>query len=116
MHGCNVVKNEGGKVVFIKRVDFPVPEPTLWNQKTEDWPQRAQRAQRKFSCVSVPGMAHRLRRGLQDIRSVSQSSVISVACFCFQGVVTRRLTGMRPPCESITYIFTLGRIFSIASR
>jgi branched-chain amino acid transport system substrate-binding protein len=23
-HGYNVVKNEGGKVVFIKRVDFPI--------------------------------------------------------------------------------------------
>lgn len=26
VHGYNVVKNEGGKVVFIKRVDFPVDE------------------------------------------------------------------------------------------
>jgi branched-chain amino acid transport system substrate-binding protein len=24
LHGYNVVKNEGGKIVFIKRVDFPV--------------------------------------------------------------------------------------------
>ena len=24
LHGYNVIKNEGGKVVFIKRVDFPV--------------------------------------------------------------------------------------------
>ena len=24
VHGYSVVKNEGGKVVFIKRVDFPV--------------------------------------------------------------------------------------------
>ena len=24
LHGYNIVKNEGGKIVFIKRVDFPV--------------------------------------------------------------------------------------------
>ena len=24
LHGYNVVKNDGGKIVFIKRVDFPV--------------------------------------------------------------------------------------------
>jgi len=24
VHGYNVVKNEGGKIVFIKRFDFPV--------------------------------------------------------------------------------------------
>jgi hypothetical protein len=24
LHGYNVVRNEGGKIVFIKRVDFPI--------------------------------------------------------------------------------------------
>ena len=114
VHGYNVAKNEGGKIVFIQRVDCN-PETGSATERTES----TEKIQQRFS---ASGMAHKLRRGLQDIRVASQSSVtsvisvISVACFCFQGVVTRRLTGMRPPCESITYIFTLGRIFSIASR
>jgi hypothetical protein len=31
------------------------------------------------------------------------------------GALTRRFTGTRPFCESMTYIFTLGNVFSMAS-
>ena len=34
---------------------------------------------------------------------------------CGQGALTRRFTGTRPFCESMTYILTFGRVFSMAS-